>query len=124
MGFSRQEYWSGLPFPSPEDLPDPGVEAASPALKVDSLSFRHPGNPIYVHAVLRLITQSCPTFCDPLDCSFPGSFVHGDSLGKNTGVGCHTLLQGIFPTQALKLRLLHPPAVAAGFFTTSATWEP
>ena len=37
MGFSRQEYWSGLPFPSPEDLPDPGIEPGSPALQVDSL---------------------------------------------------------------------------------------
>ena len=40
MGFSRQEYWSGLPFPSPGDLPDPGIEPmspASPALQVDSL---------------------------------------------------------------------------------------
>ena len=32
MGFSKQEYWSGLPFPSPEDLPDPGIEPRSPAL--------------------------------------------------------------------------------------------
>ena len=37
MGFSRQEYWSGLPFPSPEDLPNPGVEPGSPALQADSL---------------------------------------------------------------------------------------
>ena len=37
MGFSRQEYWSGLPFPSPEDLPDPGIEPGSPALQADSL---------------------------------------------------------------------------------------
>ena len=36
-GFSRQEYWSGLPFASPEDLPDPGIEPRSPALKADSL---------------------------------------------------------------------------------------
>ena len=35
MGFSRQEYWSGLPFPSPGDLPDPGIEPRSPALQVD-----------------------------------------------------------------------------------------
>ena len=39
VGFSRQEYWSGLPFPSPEGLPDPGVEARSPALQADSLLF-------------------------------------------------------------------------------------
>ena len=37
MGFSRQEYWSGLPFPSPWDLPDPGIELGSPAWQVDSL---------------------------------------------------------------------------------------
>ena len=37
MGFSRQEYWSGLPFPSPGDLPDPGIESGSPALQTDSL---------------------------------------------------------------------------------------
>ena len=37
MGFSRQEYWSGLPFPSPGDLPDPGIEPRSPALEADSL---------------------------------------------------------------------------------------
>ena len=37
MGFSRQEYWSGLPFPSPGDLPNPGIEPRSPALQADSL---------------------------------------------------------------------------------------
>jgi len=37
MGFSRQEYWSGLPFPSPEDLPNPGIKPGSPALLEDSL---------------------------------------------------------------------------------------
>ena len=37
MGFSRQEYWSGLPFPSPGDLPDPGIEPRSPALQADTL---------------------------------------------------------------------------------------
>ena len=37
MGFPRQEYWSGLPFPSPGDLPDPGIKPGSPALQVDSL---------------------------------------------------------------------------------------
>ena len=37
MGFSRQEYWSGLPFPSPGDLPDPGIEPRSPVLQADSL---------------------------------------------------------------------------------------
>ena len=54
-----------------------------------------------------LVTQSCPTLCDPMDCSPPGSSVHGDSPGKNTGVGCHTLLQGIFLTWESNWGLLH-----------------
>ena len=45
------------------------------------------------------VAQSCLTLCDAVDCTLPGSSVHGDSPGKNTGVGCHALLQGIFPTQ-------------------------
>ena len=43
MGFSRQEYWSGLPFHSPGDLPDPGIEPTSPALQADSLPSEPPG---------------------------------------------------------------------------------
>ena len=46
-----------------------------------------------------LVTQSCPTLCDSTDCSPPGSFCPWNSLSKNTGVGCHFLLQGIFLTQ-------------------------
>ena len=57
--------------------------------------------------VLCLVVQSCPTLCDPMDCSPPGSSVHGDSPGKNTGVGCHALLQGIFPTQGSNPGHLH-----------------
>ena len=57
-----------------------------------------------------LVTQSCPTVCDPLDCSPPlsmGISVHGDSPGQNSGVGCHFLLQGIFPTQGWNPGLPH-----------------
>ena len=43
MGFSRQECWSGLPFPSPGDLPDPGIEPGSPALQADALPSEPPG---------------------------------------------------------------------------------
>ena len=45
MGFSRQEYWSGLPCPPPGDLPNPGIKPASPALNVDSLPLSHLGVP-------------------------------------------------------------------------------
>ena len=46
MEFARQEYWSGLPFPSPGDLPDPGIEPRSPALQVDALPSESPGKPM------------------------------------------------------------------------------
>ena len=45
MKFSRQEYWSGLPFPSPGDLPNPGIEPRSPALQADGLPSEPPGKP-------------------------------------------------------------------------------
>ena len=43
VGFSRQEYWGGLPFPSPGDLPDPGIKPGSPALQADALPSEPPG---------------------------------------------------------------------------------
>ena len=45
MGFSRQEYWSGLPFPSPGDFPDPGIKPGSPTLQADALPSKPPGKP-------------------------------------------------------------------------------
>ena len=110
------------------------------------------------------VAQSCLTRSDPMDCSLPGSSIHGifratvlewgaiafspivkqlysnvvshfsrillrlllcpgDSPGKNSGVGCHFLLQGIFPTQRSNSCLFMSPALACGFFTTGVTWE-
>ena len=57
--------------------------------------------------VLCLVAQLCPTLCNTMDCSLPGSSVHRDSLGKNTGMGSPSLLQGIFPTQESNWALLH-----------------
>ena len=59
--------------------------------------------PLWMHT---LLLQSCPTLCNPVDCSPLGSSVHGDSPRKNTGVGCHALLQGIFQIQGSNWRLL------------------
>ena len=56
MGFSRQEYWSGLPFPSPGDLPDPGIEHVSPTLQADSLPSKPPGKPTYKKTFLSIKT--------------------------------------------------------------------
>ena len=53
------------------------------------------------------LLQLCLTLCDPMDCSLPVSSVLGDYPGKNTGVGCHDLLQVIFPTQGSNLGLPH-----------------
>ena len=63
--------------------------------------------PPFCCAVLHLATQSYPTLCDPMDYSPPGSSVRGDSPSKKMGVGCHALLQGIFPTQGSNPGLPH-----------------
>ena len=98
MGFSRQEYWSGLPFPSPGDLPDPGIEPRSPTLQADALTSAPPGKPgvykvplnsgvIRSHCSCKShqcvseseseVTQLCPTLWDPVDYGLPGSSIHG-----------------------------------------------
>ena len=77
-GFSQQEYWSGLPFPPPGDLPDPGIKTtlpAPPAVQMDFLPPSHQGSSF---PSLSEVTQSYPTICDAMDCSLlPSSFVHG-----------------------------------------------
>ena len=93
MEFSRQGYWSGLPFPSPRDLPNSGIKPGSPALKAVSLPSETPEKPENV-----LVTQLHITLSNPMDCS-PRLFYPWNSLGKNTGVNSHSLLQGIFPSQ-------------------------
>ena len=57
--------------------------------------------------MLCLVAQSCLTLWDPMDCSPPGSSVHGGSPGKNTRVSCHALLQEIFPPQGSNPGSLH-----------------
>ena len=53
MGFSRQEYWGGLPLPSPGDLPDPGIEPRSPGLEADALTSEPPGKPEWIQGPLQ-----------------------------------------------------------------------
>ena len=74
MGFSRQEYWSGLPFPSPGYLPDLRMEPmshASPTLAGRFFATESPGKS------KMLVAQLCPSLWDPMDCSPPDSSVHG-----------------------------------------------
>ena len=70
-----------------------------------------------------MLVQLCLTLCDPVDCSPPGSFPW-DLLGKNTVMGYHFLLQGIFPTQGLNLQSLASPALAGEFFATAPPEKP
>ena len=60
MGFSRQEYWGGLPFPSPEDLPDPGIKLGSPALQVDLLPSESPGKSSFGQTTIKRFWLSVP----------------------------------------------------------------
>ena len=80
MGFSRQEYWSELPFSTPRDLPDSGIEFTFPAL--DSLPLSHLGGPHIPRTWVQIIylaksLQLCPTLCDPIDGSPPDSPLPG-----------------------------------------------
>ena len=80
MEFSRRDYWSGLPFPSSGDLPNPGIEPRSPVPQADALPSEPPGKSMRRHSSLKvkvLVAQLRLTLCNPMDCSLPGSSVHG-----------------------------------------------
>ena len=116
MGFSRQEYWSGMPCPPPGDLSNPGTEPMSPvvlALQTNSLPLSHQESPCknIKKLIKKYLQYNKLSMCKPVlnhsvpsdalwpvDCSLPGS-LPWDFLGKNTGVGCHFLLQGILLTR-------------------------
>ena len=103
MGFSRQEYRSGVPLPSLAYMTRYHIYDF---ITIDMYIYLI--YCIYMFCpVLCFLAELCPTLCDPMGCSPPGSSVHVDSPGKNTGAGCHVLLQGIFPTQGLNPGLLH-----------------
>ena len=121
VGFPRQEYWSGLPFPSPGELPKLGIKSASPTLQVDSLPSEPPGKSFYHHTKggeRESAGTATPTLYNPRSESESHSVV-SDSLqprglysawnspGQNTGVGSLSFLQGIFPTQGSKPGLPH-----------------
>ena len=96
MEFSMQEYWSGLTFHPPRDLPDPGIKPRSLALQADSLPSESQDYR-YFRASVSSVAQSCPTLCDS----------PWNSPDQNTGVGSLSLLQGIFLTQGLNPGLMH-----------------
>ena len=92
MEFSRQQYWSELPFPSPGYLPDPGIEPRSPTLQADALPSATREDKVKVKVASNSLQPH-------------GLYSPWNSPGQNTGVGSRSLLQGIFPTQGLNLGL-------------------
>ena len=122
-GFPRQEYWSGLPFPSPGDLPNPGIEHMSPALQADSLWTELRGNPFHrLEAKKRgktcLLNFSHQKQSYALSLSHVWLFVALGTIAcqaplsmgvfqARIEVCCHYLLQRISPTQASNPGLLH-----------------
>ena len=113
MGFSRQEFWSGFPFPSPGDLPDPGIKSVSPALQAVSLSLSH-------QEVKVKVTQFCPTLCDPMECSSPGYSVHRISQAKILEWVAISFSRG---SSHREIKLMSP-ALAGGFFTAKPPGKP
>ena len=97
MEFSRQEYWSELPFPSPGDFPNPGIEPQSPELQADALLSEPPGKP---SVQFSSFTQSCPTLCNPMNRSMPGPPVHYQ-LPEFTQTHVHRVGDGIQPSHPL-----------------------
>ena len=79
MGFSRQEYWSGLPFPSPGDIPNPGFEPRSPALQADALQSEPAGKPELPLVLTLYITieQLMATHSSTLAWKIPWTEEHG-----------------------------------------------
>ena len=82
MGFSRQEYWSGLPFPSPGDLPNPGMEPLSTALQADSLLFEPLGKPMPIYTPLLMIYETAH-FSTPLTTKHTFKIFFSFSMGEN-----------------------------------------
>ena len=96
--FPRQEYWSGLPFPPPEDLPHPGIELSSPmssALQANSL----PTEP-FSSVQFSSVAQSCPTLCNPMNRNTPGLPVHHQLL-EFTQTHIHWVSDAIQPSHPL-----------------------
>ena len=84
VGFSRQEYWSGLPFPPPGDLPDPGIEPRSPAVAGRFFTTEPPGKPMFLYAF-------CEYYVSSLSGRIPSMVIQISSLQNLGYITCHTV---------------------------------
>ena len=101
MGFPKQEYWSGFPFPSPGDLPEPGIEDTSPALAGGFFTTELPGKPPHWWSVqFSSVAQLCLTLRDPMDHSTPGLPVHHQQP-ESTQTHLHWVGDAIQPSHPL-----------------------
>ena len=141
MGFSRQEYWSGLPCPPPGDLPNPGIESRSHTWQVDSLPLSHQGGPCEAGRIQpgmepvppsvevqspnhwmsgSSVIQLCPTLCDPMDCSMPGFPVHHKLL-ELAQTYVLQVCDAIQPSHPLSPLLLPPIPPSIRVFSNEST---
>ena len=95
MEFSRQEYWSGLPFPSPRDLPNPGIEPGSPALQADTLLSEPPGKPSVISKATTKLYKEHVTQRNQRSQWHPTpALLPGKSHGRRSLVGCSPWVAG------------------------------
>ena len=101
-GILQQKYWSGLPCPSPGDLPHPGIKPVSPAMVGRFFTTEPTGKPTFQHQSVQFssVTQSCPTLCDPMNRSTPGLSVH-HQLPEFTQTHVHRVGDAIQPSHPL-----------------------
>ena len=99
-GFSRPEYWSGEPFPSPGDLPDPGIDSVSLHCRQILYQLSYPERECDYSLQFCSVPQTCPTLCDPMDCSTSGLSVH-HQLPEFTQTHFHIVSEAIQPSHPL-----------------------
>ena len=104
MGFPRQEYWNGLPFLSPGALPDPEIEPGSLVLQADLYHLSDQRRP--TDSEWSEVAQSCPTLRDPMDCSLPGSSVHGISQARVLEWGATAISYSNNKHQQFKIKII------------------
>ena len=124
MGFSRQEYWNGLPFPAPGDLFNSGIKCTCAALQVDSFPLSHQGSPYIASVQFSSVAQSCQTLCDPMDCSPPGSSLSMEFSRQEHWSGLPFSFPEDLPNPGIELMSPVSSTLTDRFFTTKPPGKP